>query len=109
MSAITGELCQCPDCGSMVSIHAKGCAQCGRPKRIRNPRCSRIVYLILALFFGMIGVHNFAAGRFISGSTQLVLTLLFAFTIPLALLPILIWVIVEICAVSEDGDGVPMD
>ncbi len=70
------------------------------PKKPRN----RIVYVLLGLLLGGFGVHNFYAGRTTPGIIQLLLTL---FCIGTVVVPI--WVIVEMFAVTRDGDGVEME
>lgn len=67
---------------------------------------SRIVYIILAAFFGAIGVHNFYAGFVGRGVVQLLITVLSLGTLFWISWT---WAIVEICAVDSDGRGVPFD
>lgn len=71
-----------------------------RTYRERGPKKSRLVYILLALFLGLFGIHNFYAGRIGTGVVQLVLSLLIL-TAPLTLL----WVIIEIATVEKDGRG----
>ena len=68
---------------------------------------SRLVYIILALFLGGFGVHNFYAGYTRNAVIQLLLTLLLGWTGIVALV-ILIWVIIDIIQVTNDASGVPM-
>lgn len=71
------------------------------------PKCGRATYVVLAFFLGMFGVHNFVAGRSGVGAAQLLITLLTGWLIfPLAIVGI--WVLVEMFAVSTDGNGVRM-
>jgi TM2 domain-containing membrane protein YozV len=64
---------------------------------------SRLAYILLALFLGTFGVHNFYAGYTGRGIAQLLLSLLsFGFLSPI----IFIWAIIEICTVTKDKDGV---
>ena len=68
--------------------------------------CSRAVYVIVALTLGTLGFHNFIAHRYGSAITQLMWTLLVGWILfPLALSPVLVWVIIEILSVTKDGDG----
>lgn len=76
---------------------------------------SRILYQLLAFFLGGLGVHNFYAGRIVIGAIQLGITViggcisLIIFGSPgVAVLPVFVWVIVEIFAVKKDGRGIPM-
>jgi TM2 domain-containing membrane protein YozV len=69
---------------------------------------SRGIYVILGLFLGgPLGVHNFYAGRFGTGVCQLLVTVLTGWLI-LPLLAVSLWVIVELCVVTKDGNGVKM-
>ena len=64
---------------------------------------SRLSYILLALFLGTLGVHNFFAGYTGRGVTQLLLTLIsFGFLAPL----VWVWAIIEICTVTKDAQGV---
>lgn len=65
---------------------------------------SRLVYILLALFLGGLGIHNFYVGRNGPGAAQLILTLigcLIYVTLPV----VFIWVIIEIITVDRDGKG----
>ena len=64
------------------------------------PPVSRTTYVILGLFLGNIGVHNFYAKRTGIGLCQLLLT----FTI-VGILITAPWVIVELFVVKNDGYG----
>ena len=69
---------------------------------------SRLVYILLAIFLGGFGVHNFYAGYIGKGVAQLLITLLlFWLIIPIFI--VFIWVIVEICTVTKDANGVPFN
>lgn len=63
-------------------------------------RKSTGVYVVLALLFGTLGLHNFYANRVVSGVFQLIITLtgvgLFL-TIP--------WCLLDACLVRKDGNG----
>lgn len=100
----------------------------GRPK-------SRVGFVLFAIFFGALGIHNFYALRIKSAVAQLLLTLFtgialggitgIAFAMkwewwmangwlvaaivePVVVLGVWLWGIVEICLVSRDGRGVPL-
>ncbi len=68
------------------------------------PPKSRISYILLAFFFGGLGIHNFYAKRTGCGVTQLLLTVL-----SLGWLAIIsgFWALIEIFVVDKDGNGVP--
>lgn len=80
------------------------------PLRKKLPK-SRLAYILLALFFGGLGVHNFYVSRTTQGVCQLIIwTLSFPlmcvgvgfFTI---FIPI-VWSFIEVIIVNQDGDGV---
>ena len=71
------------------------------PAYFYSPPTSRVGFVLLGIFFGWIGVHNFFAGYKKRGGFQLALTLLSGFT--LAAL-IWLWAIVEVCVVSRDAE-----
>lgn len=68
------------------------------------PNKSRVGYILLGLFLGGLGVHNFYAGYGGKGATQLLLNLFLFWTI-IVPLGIWIWVIIEICTVDHDAFG----
>lgn len=64
---------------------------------------SRLAYILLGLFLGTLGIHNFFAGYTGRGIAQLLITLLtFGFLSPL----VFIWVLIEIITVTKDAQGV---
>jgi TM2 domain-containing membrane protein YozV len=63
---------------------------------------SRVVFVLLGIFLGAFGVHNFYAGYVKRGTIQLCVTLLTCFYGALASL---VWAIIEICVVNQDADG----
>ena len=74
----------------------------------------RIVYQLLALLFGQLGIHNFYAGRIVIAVIQLVITIV-GNIIAIAVWdksggvgPVLIWALIEIFVVKKDGRGIPM-
>ena len=68
---------------------------------------SRLAYILLAIFLGGFGVHNFYAGYTKKAIIQLLLTLLLGWTIivPVA---VFVWIILDIIQVTADAHGVPM-
>lgn len=64
---------------------------------------SRMIYIILAIFLGTLGVHNFYAGYKKKGITELLLTLFGWLIIPA--IAVLILVIIDICTVTTDANG----
>jgi TM2 domain-containing membrane protein YozV len=68
------------------------------------PPKSRLTYIILAIFLGWLGVHNFYAKRTGCGITQLLITVLsFGFFAVISEL----WCLIEILAVDKDGNNIP--
>lgn len=65
---------------------------------------SRLSYILLGLFLGGLGVHNFYAGYSGKGVTQLLLTLFLFWTIVVPI-GVWIWIIIEICTVDHDAYG----
>jgi TM2 domain-containing membrane protein YozV len=115
-------IAECNDCGGAVSKRAEVCPHCGAPvgasgfdvperqgshSRHRGRQGSdksRVAYVVLGLFLGHLGIHNFYAGYTTKGIVQLLITLLTGiFIVPL--FAVLIWVVVEVCTVAEDADG----
>jgi TM2 domain-containing membrane protein YozV len=64
---------------------------------------SRQVYVLLGIFLGIFGVHNFYAGYIQRAVSQLCLTVLTCFY---GAVVSWIWAIVEVCTISKDYDGV---
>jgi TM2 domain-containing membrane protein YozV len=68
----------------------------------------RIAYILLGLFIGTLGVHNFYAGYNGKAIAQLLITLLVGWWLILPLIGVWIWNLVEICTVDHDANGYPM-
>ena len=125
---------KCEYCDNELPADARICPSCGAPVRYErsatitvspSPRQvvheqmispsviaqsakvpkSRAVYILLGLFLGGLGIHNFYAGRPNRALGQLLTTLLAGWLIIL-LFAVFIWCIVDICAITTDGDGV---
>ena len=69
-----------------------------------RPTKSRGVYIILALFFGYLGIHNFYAGHNGRGAAQLIIAILLGWLI-IGLVITVLWALIEAIAVTQDGDG----
>lgn len=64
---------------------------------------NKMTFVMLGIFLGMFGIHNFYAGYSGKGLIQLCLTLLtIGYGAPMAW----IWAIIEICIVTHDANGV---
>ena len=71
-----------------------------------NDQKSQLIYVVLALFFGAFGVHNFYAERWGRGLVQLLLTVATGF---MGAVISSLWSIVNIFTIETDGDGRPFD
>ena len=67
------------------------------------PRKSRVVFVLLAVFLGAFGGHNFYAGYVKKAVIQLCITVFSCFA---GSFVSWIWAIVEACVVNQDDDGV---
>ena len=68
-----------------------------------QPR-STVAYILLGLFLGGLGIHNFYAGHNSKATAQLLITLL---SCGFAGLITGIWALIDICTVRKDANGVP--
>jgi TM2 domain-containing membrane protein YozV len=68
----------------------------------RQPK-SRSTYIVLGIFLGALGIHNFYAGYVGRAVAQLCLSVLTLFYLALVSW---IWAIVEICIVEKDSAGI---
>jgi len=92
---------KCKHCGSQLAgpqsmdaiFHAT--FDSGKPK-------SRMIYVLLGIFLGGLGIHNFYAGNYPQGAIKLGVTLVSYGWLYLAAW---IWAIVEICTVRRDSSG----
>ena len=68
---------------------------------------SRGIYIILGLFIGgLFGIHNFYVGRYWPAVFQLLITIFTGWLI-LPLFIVAVWVILDLCLVTNDGKGHP--
>ena len=72
------------------------------PRRFWRPHKSRTTYIVLGIFLGALGVHNFYAGYMGRAVGQLCLTVL---TLGYLGMISWIWAIIEICIVEKDSTG----
>jgi TM2 domain-containing membrane protein YozV len=68
-----------------------------------QPPKSRVVYVLLGIFLGALGVHNFYAGYVRKAAAQLCISL---FTCFYGSFVSWIWAVVEVCTVNQDSEGV---
>lgn len=110
-------LVQCVECGREVSDRAASCVGCGNPishpaltaapagaRPIFKTAKSRGAYIVLGLFLGTLGIHNFYAGYNGRAVCQLLITLLLGWLV-FPLIIVAIWAIAEIIAVDTDAAG----
>ena len=71
----------------------------GQPKQ-------RFIYVLLGVFLGALGIHNFYAGYNTRAIIQLLVTVLLSWTVA-APVAMAIWAIVEVVTVTRDPQGVP--
>lgn len=111
-------LIECADCRHSVSKRAKICPNCGAPlvKEVEISPSRRIAALFFAIFFGLLGWHNYYLGYKRKGNIQFALFIFpiflcavgpdfFCFITGVMWLLMWIWGIIEVCAYSTDGEG----
>jgi len=89
----------CPYCGGKISISSQNNYACQN-----STSKNRITYILLAVFFGMFGVHNFYAGHTSRAVAQLCITIFSVFVLSFVSQ---IWSLFEIIYVKVDGQGIP--
>jgi TM2 domain-containing membrane protein YozV len=67
---------------------------------------SRVAFILLGVFLGGLGIHNFYAGYTSKALTQLLLNLFLFWTLVVPL-GIWIWVLVEVISINQDAQGRP--
>ena len=77
----------------------------GANPQVNGEQKERIVYILLGIFLGGFGIHNFYAGYTGKGVAQLLITL-FLFWLVIPLLAVFVWVLIEIITVTKDANGV---
>jgi TM2 domain-containing membrane protein YozV len=115
-------LIKCPECSTQISDKADACPSCGYPiaKNVAdNPNRpnsspqsvavvkaakSRGLYIILGLFLGWLGIHNFYAGFHGRGAAQLIITTLLGW-LYIGVVITAIWALIEVCTITEDATG----
>ena len=90
------------------SVHsfASSSSADARPHLVKSAK-SRGVYVILGLFFGLLGIHNFYAGRFGIGAMQLLITCILGWFV-VGLVITAIWSLADLFMVTTDGAGDPL-
>ena len=103
----------CSNCGTDISEKAAICMKCGVPTGVAAvlPASaaagakSRVTFILLGLFLGALGIHNFYAGHTGKGVAQLLITM-FGFWLIFPLFVVWIWVLVEVITVKADSQGI---
>jgi hypothetical protein len=72
--------------------------------RLVRPTKSRGIYIILGLFLGCLGIHNFYAGYHGRAAAQLIITVLLGWLI-IGVVITALWALIEICSVTDDANG----
>lgn len=67
---------------------------------------NRLVFILLGVFLGSFGIHNFYSGYIARGIFKLLITVL---TFGLLFWVSWLWAVVEICTVRIDSRGVPFE
>ena len=67
-------------------------------------RKSKVGYIILAIIFGIFGIHNFYAGHNERALAQLLTTVLAGWLV-FPVMGVLIWVLIDICIIGCDSKG----
>ena len=71
---------------------------------MKGTKRTRLIYIILAIFLGTLGIHNFYAGY----TKKAILQILCFFPGFILVIPPFIgwiWILVDICTVTKDADG----
>ena len=85
---------------------ATGPGSPAQPVFVRTAK-SRGTFIVLGIFLGGFGVHNFYAGYTGKGAAQLIITLALGWLI-IGFLITGIWALVEVCTVKVDAKGYPL-
>jgi len=114
----------CKHCGNQVIAAAVICTSCGAPTGngaasvpmtvninplAHSNRKSRLTYVLLAFFLGGLGIHNFYSGHVLSGIFKILLSFFGFFTFGITWLLTFIIVLIEMCTVTQDSNGIPFN
>ena len=108
----------CNQCGNELPANAAICMKCGvatglplvqvvAPVQVVQmvTSKSRTAYVLLGLFLGGLGIHNFYAGYTGRGVAQLLITLFVGWWMCFPWIAVMVWVLVEVCSVTHDAQG----
>ncbi len=107
----------CPNCGNAITEKQSLCTSCGcelasffeqkeMPKKGALHAKNKTTFLLLGIFLGSLGIHNFYAGYNTKGIIQLAITLVSCGFLSWI---VWIWAVIEVCTVTADADGIPME
>lgn len=99
----------CSSCGSVIKAAAAICPKCGVRNQIASlqPQVlgkSRMTYILLGLFLGSLGIHDFYAGYTGKAVAQLLITIL---SCGILTIVSVVWSLIEVCTVRTDASGAP--
>lgn len=113
----------CSSCGEIIKKEAEICVKCGVRQHVAQPQYavphngnmqqvpsqpkSRTTFVLLGIFLGGFGIHNFYAGYTNKAIAQLLIVILAGWLIVPAI-AVGIWVIIEVCTVKIDANNQPM-
>ena len=76
------------------------------PSTLKSGAKTRVLYVVLAVFLGSVGIHNFYAGYNQNGIIQLVVSLTTGFlTCGISSFAMWVWAIIEACTITQDASG----
>lgn len=93
--------------GAPVIVNQVG-YQVGYPVQQVAIAKSRVTFVLLGLFLGCLGIHNFYAGYSGKGVAQLLITIFLGWVFGLGIFITGVWALIEIIVVSNDAQGVRM-
>lgn len=115
---------KCQYCDNEIPDNASACPSCGAARQTPaqpapQPQFqaqaqaqamgvapkSRVAFILLALFLGGFGIHNFYAGYTTKGIIQLLISVL---SCGYGAIVVWVWVIIEACTVTVDANNIPM-
>lgn len=93
--------------GAQVIVNQVG-YQVGYPVQGYVSPKSRVTFVLLGLFLGCLGIHNFYAGYSGKGIAQLLITIFLGWVFGLGIFITGIWALIEIIVVNTDAQGLRM-
>lgn len=104
----------CRNCGNEIADAAVICLKCGVATGVPTVNRSipgisaksRTVYVLLGLFLGCLGIHNFYAGYNSKAVAQLLITLILGWWLIVPWIAVAVWAVVEVCTVTHDAQGI---